>query len=70
MKAWILADLNKLGVDNGLKPFEQAKNIYLEANGFSSRGILTNTMKVQRFNARVAFKKEISELYKEGMVNL
>lgn len=34
-----------------------AKNIYIEPLGFQSKDILTNTMKVQRHEARRAYKK-------------
>lgn len=40
--------MNNIAKKEGLKSFEMAKNIYLEPIGFLARGILTNTMKIQR----------------------
>lgn len=40
--------LGKIGKEAGLQSFEQAKNIYLETEPFLTKGILTNTMKIQR----------------------
>ena len=48
MRKQLLKELNEIGKEAGLKGFEQGKNIYLEQEGFLSRDILTNTMKVQR----------------------
>jgi long-chain acyl-CoA synthetase len=44
----ILTELNNIGKKSGLQGFEQAKNIFLDPNGFMIKGILTNTMKIQR----------------------
>ena len=52
----------------GLKGFEQARNIYLEPNGFMLKGILTNTMKIQRHEAKLVYAEEIKSLYDEGML--
>jgi hypothetical protein len=43
-----------------------AKNIHLEPLPFSDKNILTNTMKLQRFEAKVAYKNVIEHLYNEG----
>ena len=40
-----------------------ARNIYLEPIGFLPRGILTNTMKLQRHEAKLSFADEIKEMY-------
>jgi hypothetical protein len=37
--------------------FEQAKNLYLESEPFLNRGILSSTMKMQRFAARKFYSK-------------
>lgn len=51
--------MNSVAKREGLNGFEMAKNIYLEPNGFLSKGILTNTMKLIRYDARVAYKAQI-----------
>jgi len=48
-----------------LKGFEQAKNIYLEPSPFMNKGILTNTMKIQRHEAKKLYKDVITKLYQE-----
>jgi long-chain acyl-CoA synthetase len=58
--------MNNVGRKQGLNGFELAKNIYLEPKGFMFKNILTNTMKLIRFEARVAYKEEINQMYKEG----
>lgn len=60
--------LNKIGKEAGLQSFEQAKNIYLELEPFLSRGILTNTMKIQRHEAKKYYRAQIDQLYKEGVL--
>lgn len=50
----------------GLHGFELAKNISLVCQGFAGRGILTNTMKLMRYDARTCFKGEIESMYQEG----
>lgn len=35
-----------------------------------NKGILTNTMKIQRHEARKFYKGAIEQLYKEGMLKL
>lgn len=44
--------MSETAKESGLKSFEEAKNIYLEPLPFLEKGILTNTMKIQRFNAK------------------
>lgn len=60
--------LNNIGKEAGLQSFEQAKNIYLELEPFLSRGILTNTMKIQRHEAKKYYRAQIDQLYKEGIL--
>ena len=48
MRAEIVAYLNKIGKEAGLQGFEQAKNVYLDPEPFLTKGIMTNTMKIQR----------------------
>ncbi len=35
-----------------------------------TKGILTNTMKIQRHLAKTAYKSVITDLYKEGMLKV
>lgn len=51
----ILTELNAIGKKGGLQGFEQAKNIVLDPNGFMLKGILTNTMKIQRHEGRKVY---------------
>lgn len=52
-----MAELTALGKKAGLQSFEQAKNVFLESVPFMSKGILTNTMKVQRHEGRKVYSK-------------
>ena len=61
---------NKLGKESGLQSFEQAKNVYVEETNFQMRGIVTNTMKIQRHEAKKSYKEEIDKMYKEGMLKI
>ena len=60
--------MNALGNQKGLKSFEQAKNIYLEPKSFQEKEIVTNTMKLQRHEAKLAFMEELKGMYSEGML--
>jgi long-chain acyl-CoA synthetase len=53
----VLSEMNAVGRKEGLNGFELAKNVYLETKGFLARGILTNTMKLIRFEARQVYKE-------------
>lgn len=64
----LLNILNAFTKKEGLQGFEQAKNVFLDPQPFMTRGILTNTMKIQRHEAKKVFKKELEEMYKEGML--
>lgn len=57
MRLLIIKNLFDLGKKSGLNTFEQAKNIYLESIPFVDKQILTNTMKLQRFEAKTVYKK-------------
>lgn len=61
-------ELNAYSKKQGLKGFEQPKNVFFEPVGFEKKGILTTTLKLQRFAARTAYKPEIEEMYKEGVL--
>ena len=60
--------MNNIAKVEGLKSFEQAKNIYIEPAGFMMKGILTNTMKIQRHEAKLVYSDEIKSMYDEGML--
>lgn len=62
----VLFEMNTVGRQAGLNGFELAKNIYLEPRGFLSLNILTNTMKLIRFEARKVYKDVIKKMYEEG----
>ena len=64
----MLKELNTIGKAEGLHGFELAQNIWLEPLPFVDKGILTNTMKLIRFEARQVYKAEIGQLYKEGEI--
>ena len=68
MRTALLVEMNNAGKKGGLKSFEMAKNIFIEPVGFQSKDILTNTMKVQRHEAKNVYKSQITDLYKEGML--
>jgi len=64
----LLTRLNAFTKKEGLVGFEQAKNIYLDPESFALKNIVTNTMKLQRHEAKKAYKKELEDMYKEGML--
>lgn len=66
MRKLVLAAMNEVGRREGLNGFELAKNIYLEPESFLARKILTNTMKLIRFEGRIAYKDHIKRMYDEG----
>lgn len=55
--------MNNISKAEGLKSFEQAKNIHMEPAGFMMKGILTNTMKIQRHEAKLVYADEIKAMY-------
>ena len=60
--------MNVVGKKKGLKGFEQARNIYLESKSFQQKEIVTNTMKIQRHEAKSVYADEIKGMYSEGML--
>ena len=68
IKSLVLKEMNATAKENGLKSFEEAKNIYIEPKPFLEKGILTNTMKIQRFQAKKFYAEEIKQMYEEGML--
>ncbi len=62
----MIKELFTEGKKGGLNSLEQAKNIYLEKLPFMEKNILTNTMKLQRFEAKNVYKSIIEDLYREG----
>lgn len=68
VRAEFVMYLNQVGKEGGLQGFEQVKNIYLETQPFLTKGILTNTMKIQRHEAKKFYRPQIDQLYKEGML--
>jgi long-chain acyl-CoA synthetase len=56
----ILSDLNTHARAAGLHGFEVAKNLIIVEKTFLELGILSNTLKMQRHNAKKAFEKEIA----------
>lgn len=56
--------MNALSKKEGLKSFEQAKNIFIEPQSFAARGIVTSTMKVQRHEAKNLYADQIKDMYK------
>lgn len=58
--------MNATGKNEKLNGFQLAKNIWLEPKGFQSKGILTNTMKLIRYEARKVYAEQISKMYQEG----
>ena len=61
----MLSELNGIARNQGYHGFELAKNIRL-TDGFASKGILTNTMKLMRYEARNYFREQIDAMYEEG----
>lgn len=64
----MLQDLIEKGKEGKLNGYEQAKNLRFESEAFAIRGIVSSTMKLQRFEARKFYKAEIEEMYAEGML--
>lgn len=50
--------------------FEQAKNIHIDSKTFVERDIVTNTFKLQRFQAKKFYEKQINDMYSEGMLSI
>ena len=56
--------LEATGKEGALHGFEQAKKVHLFPQPFATTGIVTNTMKLQRHEAKEFFKDIIENLYK------
>ncbi|XP_011357600.1 long-chain-fatty-acid--CoA ligase 5 isoform X1 [Pteropus vampyrus] len=66
VKEAVLEDLQKTGKENGLKTFEQVKDIYLHPEPFSiENGLLTPTLKSKREQLAKYFQTQINSLYKD-----
>lgn len=55
----MIKEIFDFGKKSGLNTFEQAKNIYLESSPFMEKKILTNTMKLQRYEAKTVYNSNI-----------
>ncbi|VDP67631.1 unnamed protein product [Echinostoma caproni] len=66
----VLKKMNQIARERNLKGFELAKNIYLTTEMFSiENGLLTPTLKIARYKARMHFKEQIHQMYTEGELN-
>jgi long-subunit acyl-CoA synthetase (AMP-forming) len=65
-----LFELNAFAKNQGLFGYQLAKNIHFELVGFITRGILTNTMKLIRFEGRRVYKEAITAMYQEGELKM
>lgn len=63
----LLTQLNEFASAEGLESVEQPKNVYLEPLSFQEKGILTNTLKLQRHIAKKLYTGQINAMYREGM---
>lgn len=64
IKKAILADMTKLGIESGLKSFEQVKDVHLHPEQFSiENGLLTPTLKAKRAELKALFQTQIDKLY-------
>ncbi|XP_034038236.1 long-chain-fatty-acid--CoA ligase 1-like [Thalassophryne amazonica] len=64
VKSAILNDMVRLGMEGGLKAFEQVKAIYIHTEMFSvNNGLLTPTLKAKRNELQQHFRATIDELY-------
>ncbi|NP_001166574.1 long-chain-fatty-acid--CoA ligase 5 [Cavia porcellus] len=64
VKEAILEDLQKIGKENGLKSFEQVRNIFLHPEAFPiENGLLTPTLKAKRGDLIKYFRAQIDRLY-------
>lgn len=65
VKTAILEDLHSIGRKEGLKPFEQVKDIFLYPEAFSiDNGLLTPTLKTKRPECRKFFASQLEEMYR------
>ena len=68
IRALVCKELDSIGKQSGLMSFEQAKNVWIEPEPFLSKGIVSSTMKLQRFAAKKYYAKEIESMYNEGQI--
>ena len=66
MRVALLRQMNVQAKREGLNSLEQAKNIWFQPEGFADKNIMTNTMKLIRFDARKFYKEQIDGMYVEG----
>lgn len=65
VKKTILSDMVKLGKKEGLKSFEQVKDIYVCPDLFTvDNGLLTPTLKTKRPECRKFFQPQLEDLYR------
>lgn len=65
VKKLILDDMIKLGKQQGLKSFEQVKDIHLHSDLFSVQNeLLTPTLKLRRPQLKSLFKLQLDDMYK------
>ena len=66
VRAAVLKEVTLLGVQSGLKSFEQAKAIHLSSEPFSiENDLLTPTMKLKRPQLKKFYQREIADMYKK-----
>lgn len=64
-KKAVLDDLNNIGKKNGLKSFEQVKDIYLAPEAFTvENNLMTPTMKTKRPECKKFFMPQIETMYR------
>ena len=63
LTGFILKEMTEQGKKDGLHGFEQVKNIMLIPKPFQLLGLVTSTLKLQRFEAKKYFSNEIKALY-------
>ncbi|XP_066137914.1 long-chain-fatty-acid--CoA ligase 5 isoform X2 [Euwallacea fornicatus] len=64
VKQLIIDDMVAWGKENGLKSFEQVKDIYLHPDPFSvQNGLLTPTLKSKRPQLKAYFKPQLDDMY-------
>jgi long-chain acyl-CoA synthetase len=65
IKQAILENLHQVGRKEGLKPFEQVKDILIYPEAFTiDNGLLTPTLKTRRPECRKYFESQLEELYR------
>lgn len=62
----VIHDMDRVASEAGLYGYEQVKRIYLEPKQWSTANLLTPTLKLMRFKAKMHYQGVIAELYSEG----